>query len=426
MDAGDNQDQQRRMPRTLRQSTVSRSQMEDEEPLLHKIWAWIRFAWVATAVLGILILSPILVPMWCLWLQRHERRKDARRRPKIYPRSVICKRCDDEVLSEARKIKHGKLSSRSMVWTPSTRNKDGLSFLDLPREIRDQIYTLALGAGGNVHLGVVALERTAPHHWHPDLAIARTCAYDSNAVDANDRNVAVLAASKQLHFEGAQMLYSRNTFSVAIRWSAVLKNLKQGWLLRRKLRCLRLREVLPIAPRYQPFLYDVAFIPERTYGGNELNRFVMATLELMKDTPGSYIAFTRHHSSDVGVPTYCDRCEEIRSFTLTPPHYGHRLYPHAIVLPSDIKFFAGWSLARQPGWTADLAQPLPQLQIPREKLVAIIPSIAHRLQQRSVDFSNGLYRDHIRAAAVDEEATATLMAGDDWICNLGIRGEHMA
>lgn len=345
------------------------------------------------------------------------------RRP--YRDAVYCSTCNNSAMSESRVIKHSKSSHQPVTCTPSTRAHEGKSFIDLPLEIRDLIYALALQRKDSIHLGLVGLHRNAPHHWHPDIAIAGKCAVGER-IPPLGLNTAMLSVSKQVHFEGARVLYGRNIFSLSLRPRSSFTEPRDGWWLRRTLRRLRLHDILPISPRYLPFIREFAFRPESVlrYPRKGTDVFVSTMLELLKAVPGSYLGFVRQNASILGAPTQCGSCDWIRSRRGANEDHIPLSSPGIFVVPSNqAEFFAGWSSRQVPSWATGPSETPQILHAPLETLVPLLRPFAKRFQWHHIGVQ---LSEEVNAAQLSTEAAAILNSGASWIRALGIRAEDLA
>lgn len=112
------------------------------------------------------------------------------------------------------------------------RNRGKISFLDLPLELRQQIYAHVLTTDDEISLGVVALEQRIPHHWHPESTIHKCnehlCSANGDQVSgaqplpfrqvilSHRFTLNLLATCKQLHDEGARVMYGQNSFAISL------------------------------------------------------------------------------------------------------------------------------------------------------------------------------------------------------------------
>lgn len=148
-----------------------------------------------------------------------------------------------------------------LEWLESSKsNQKRISILDLPRELRDRIFSYALSIEGTTRLGVVTLAATHPHHWHPERTLKRFLTNTSELDGPKFALCASLVAScRQLHHEGARVLYGHNSFETHVhydaQWKASFERLTpfpdEGSAY----------DMLPFAPRYRRLVQGAVFRP---------------------------------------------------------------------------------------------------------------------------------------------------------------------
>lgn len=286
-----------------------------------------------------------------------------------------CSRCHLEMPSRARSIKHQRAPRKSLAYADSIKLQSSrCGFLDLPRELRDEIYGLVLLAEGNVHLGTTILGRWTPHHWHPDIRLEGRCWFGCR-IPPRALTPAVLRVSKQLHAEAAEVLYGHNTFSIDL---ALSRKLKRARLRHIVVRRLNLRDVLPLSPRYLPLLREMAFQPARTALGTDVPGFLEVISVLLADVPAAYMGFVRQRLGDVGAATYCSACELFREHNIHANDCftadGTLREAYMVISGKRPGFFAGWCDTGKPKWAADVDEPVPQVSFPARTPVHLIPA----------------------------------------------------
>jgi len=305
---------------------------------------------LALKCLGAIVCFPCLF-VWCLCCFNPCGTKPRRH-------GIRCSKCELEMPSRARTMKHPRASRKPLSWEASTKSqRTRRSFLDLPREIRDEIYSSVLLAEGNVHLGTTTLDRWTPHHWHPDIRILERCWIGCH-IAPRTLTPAVLAVSKQLHAEAAEVLYGHNTFSLDL---ALSTKLKKSWARRLVVRRLTLRDVLPLSPRYLPLIREVAFQPASTALGTDVPGFVEVISVLLADVPNAYFGFIKKRLGEVGAATYCSACQlgqerNVDAMDCYEPD-GTLRDSYMVIPAKTLGFFAGWcpSAAARPAWAAHIA-----------------------------------------------------------------------
>lgn len=86
------------------------------------------------------------------------------------------------------------------------------NFLGLPRELRDEVYSYALGANGDIDLPMYdSIKTQAHHHFRSGVRISRRCISKRPLP-----NSAVLSANSQLNRESLDTVYRENTFFVTV------------------------------------------------------------------------------------------------------------------------------------------------------------------------------------------------------------------
>lgn len=216
--------------------------------------------------------------------------------------------------------------------TPATKQDRGeKSFLDLPSEIRNKIYAYALTTCEDIPFGVVALEPRGSHHWHPAHTLHRCREQLCNSYGYGLRltplcpssrphdthrkfSLNILLACRQLHKEGASVLYGQNTFSLELDVSRAAEPYN--------LHTLKLDEILPFNSSYHHLLRSVSLrLLNEWMKASEVRVFSRAMMDLLQDVPGAYLAYRRR--------------------------------PNALPDVYDHETFAGWSPTASPSWIAD-------------------------------------------------------------------------
>lgn len=344
-------------------------------------------------------------------------------------RGIRCSQCDLRMPSKPRSINHDKASSKPVTWTASMQNHPTRpSFLDLPRELRDQIYILALREASNIHLGSVVLDRWTPHHWHPDTRLLESCPRGC-PLPPRSLTPALLTVSKQLHAECSSVLYGQNKFSLTIGLNHKLRRAFWRSLVTRR---LRMHDMLPIAPRYQHLIRELAFLPASPCMPPDVRDFLNITRSLLAKVPGAYFGFAEH-SGQVGAVTYCKICEFVEAGNPNAADCKNDLgefIPGYLVEPRQERlFFAGWTPAAKPAWAAELSEPVRAIERPNRKLAELKP-VTDALAYWNPSIRQKMLKEAVQAGQLGQGTCAATASGS-WFVPLdqesaGSNGLHSA
>lgn len=188
--------------------------------------------------------------------------------------------------------------------TPAQEERpDRVGLLDLPREIRDQVYACALVPHGVVCAGIVSLETRAPHHWHPPATLSNwmKCnmgrSHDSASLDAPDyanspRGLTpnILAVCRRLHREAARVLYGYNTFIINLDFPIFARARR---VEKSHLSAIELAGLVPFNPGYQTLLRTVSFRMSDPYSLLPSDYLGVAMIHVLKAKPGAYLPLQR-------------------------------------------------------------------------------------------------------------------------------------
>jgi hypothetical protein len=222
--------------------------------------------------------------------------------------------------------------------------------LNLPLDLRDEIFSYVLTTDEEVFLGIVALEAQPPNHWHPKFTLRGEECYRSRCLcwlhgsghiphcahgyPPGDPGLAVelLRVCKQVYSEGARILYSRNAFAIDLCGPNTYERSR-----RYDKSSLELPDILPIHPTYHPLLRAVSFrllaYENRSFA---VSFFSLAMMNVLRRMPGAYMAFRRRYKYD-----------RIRD-------------THSV----DSEIFAGWSGSQAPAWCSGRDSPLAHMARP--------------------------------------------------------------
>jgi hypothetical protein len=214
------------------------------------------------------------------------------------------------------------LDAQALSLDNTSRQSYGRSrLLDLPLELRERIYEIVLTTPNEIYLGVVGLEQHRPHHWHMAVSLHKCCPGPScgehrhglgrTPICAHKRAsppyhfcLDLMLVCKQLHAEGAHILYNRNTFSIDLdvpktRDSAKLYDIS----------LIRLGDILPLNQAYHTSLRNVSFrLLNESMIAYPVQFFNSIMMYLLQDTPGSNVAFRRccdHFSRGLRLRSLC-------------------------------------------------------------------------------------------------------------------------
>lgn len=204
-----------------------------------------------------------------------------------------------------RLLEHSTGPRQIPVWIASSKRTNECGFLDLPRELRDRIYNFALPTRGTVFFGNVALRAGGPHVWHTDVRFS-SGTLQPLPLSVWNFTLALLATSKQLHAETAQILYGGNVFALTVSPSASLTGI---WGAPGLLDQLTLPGILPVAPVHLSLLHEVYFQPACPERGFVVKVFTQAVTTLLADVPGAYYSIVINPPVSLGVPLWCRKCE---------------------------------------------------------------------------------------------------------------------
>lgn len=338
---------------------------------------------------------------------------------------IRCSQCDLEMPSKSRSINHQKASSKPLIWTASMKSQPTRpSFLDLPRELRDQIYGLAVQESNNIHLGSVVLDRWSPHHWHPDIRLVGSC-WRSDPIPPRALITALLAVSKQLHVEASGVLYGQNTFSLTL---ALNHKLRRAFWRKVVIRRLTLDDMMPIAPRYHHFIRELALQPASPCMPPDIHDFLDVTSSLLARIPGAYFGFAEH-SGQVGAATYCKLCEAMTARDPNLRGWGAFEGVYMIKPRQGRDFFAGWTTAARPTWAAELAEPARAIETSTCTLAELEP-VTNALAYWNPSIRQKMFKEAVEAGQMDQDTCAATSSGS-WYLTLdfdsaGSKGLHSA
>ncbi|KAF2724060.1 hypothetical protein K431DRAFT_291965 [Polychaeton citri CBS 116435] len=177
--------------------------------------------------------------------------------------------------------------SRTTIFPHATRKQEPsrTGFFDLPRELRDDIYSYFLLLG-EVTIGPVVVGETGQSHWHPyETDSRRLYSFRSPKV-----RLKLLTLCRQAHDETSQMLYGENKFTIKIE---ICSN---GRLPSHALssQLERQAHLLPFASQYANLTKDVMFTPVRHYNSPMRNKaFADLMLQRLNGVSGAYLAVRR-------------------------------------------------------------------------------------------------------------------------------------
>ena len=230
--------------------------------------------------------------------------------------------------------------------TTGQRSQSKSLLFDLPLDLRGGILSCVLTTDDELFLDIVALEAQPPNHWHPKLrgkecyrsrclcwldvpSHVLFCAHGYPLGDPG-LSVAVLRVCRQLHSEGARILYSRNTFAIDLCVPHTPR-----YAERYEISTVRFENILPIHPTYHSLLRAVGYRLLVHEGSNKAYAtpfFSSAMMFVLQDMPGAYMAFRQRYNPDRRDP----ECEVVHS-----------------------EILAGWSaVAHAPAWCSGRHSPL--------------------------------------------------------------------
>lgn len=204
-----------------------------------------------------------------------------------------------------------------LTWQASSKaNQKRASLLDLPRELRDQIFNYAFATDDTLRLGVVTLAATHPYHWHPERTLRRflpgSFEVDRSIALADRKRafcIGLLSTCKQIHYEAASALYGNNTFETHVHFDAQWKaSFEQDTPFADDISAL---DMLPLVTRYQSLVHSAVFRPY-LIGSRDGFKVLQTFQSAFRNIPGAFAGYSlRPEGSpdchDIGLFAYADR-----------------------------------------------------------------------------------------------------------------------
>lgn len=190
--------------------------------------------------------------------------------------------------------------------------------------------------------------------------------------------------------------------------------------------------MLPIAPRYQHLIRELAFLPASPCMPPDVRDFLNITRSLLAKVPGAYFGFAKH-SGQVGAVTYCKICEFVEAGNPNAADCKNDLgefTPGYLAEPRQERlFFAGWTPAARPAWAEGLAEPARAIECPTRKLAELKP-VTDALAYWNPSIRQKMLKEAVQAGQLDQGTCAATASGS-WFVPLdqesaGSDGLHSA